>query len=308
MKLRILILSIFGTFIFNSCSNDNNSSNSTSQNLDPNTLLPKQIMITEPLFDRFFKLNFFYNGNKIDHISFTGSYSFDPSQSIQSSNGEIYYTYNGDLITKIDYVSSSGIISHSYNITYQNNKISTCNYIDEAPIYNYNVNFQYGSNSSVIRTITYTDNPDITTPLVESLSNITNGIPYSISLNNKQCDIQYTGSNSVYKNITGFNEVLSNMFFCDLIGSHTGSTTTPDEHIQYFIGNTTAFYGSRIPDFFLKLSPIYNYDFISNYGGYGGYNYSYNYIYNEIDFPTSYEVQRSGVAGGLQEYGTIIYY
>ena len=98
------------------------------------------------------------------------------------------------------------------------------------------------------------------------------------------------------------------MFFCDLIGSHTGSTTTPDEPIQYFNGRTNDYFGSRIPDFFLKLSPIYNYDFIQNPGGFGGYNYSYNYIYNEINFPTSYQVLQSGVLGGLKEYGTIIYY
>jgi len=41
MKIRILMLSIIGLIFFNSCSND---SNSTSQNLDPNTILPKKII------------------------------------------------------------------------------------------------------------------------------------------------------------------------------------------------------------------------------------------------------------------------
>jgi hypothetical protein len=303
MKLRILILSIFGTFIFNSCTTDSNSSTSTSQNLDPNTLLPKQIMITEPLNDRFFKCNFFYNGNKIDYISYSSSYFDYQSQTIVTGSGNVNYTYNGNLINKIE--SDNG--NTSYNFTYQNGKISTCNFVSGNLENNFNIQFQYGSNGSVTRIITYPNNPNITTPLVESLNNFSNGIPYSISLDNKECNIQYTGSNSVYKNITGFNEVLSNMFFCDLIGSHTGSTTTPDNPICYFTGGSGY---NNIPDWFLKLSPIYNYDFISNYGGYGGYNYSYSYIYNEINFPTSYEVQQSGVvySGGYKEYGTIIYY
>lgn len=302
MNFRILMLSIFGTFIFNSCSSDSNSSNTSSQNLDPNTLLPKQIMITEPLNDRFFKCNFFYNGNKIDYISYSSSYFDYQSQTIVSGSGNVNYTYNGNLITKIEY--ENGV---SYNFTYQNNKILTCNYIGNFTEANFNINFQYGSNGSVIRTITYPNDPNSPTPIVQSLNNSNDVIPYSISLNNKECNIQYTGSNSVYKNITGFNEVLSNMFFCDLIGSHTGSQTIPDNPICYFNGGSGY---NDIPDWFLKLSPIYNYDFISNYGGFGGYNYSYSYIYNEINFPTSYEVQQSSVlySGTYKEYGTIIYY
>ena len=277
MKIRILMLSLIGLIFFNSCSSDSNSSdsNSTSQNLDPNTILPKQIMITEPLNNSFIKCNFFYNGNKIDYISYTSSYFDEQSQTFASGGGNLNYTYNGNFITKIE--TDNGNIS--YNFTY--------------------------SNGSVIRTITYPNNPNTNnpTPLVVNLNNLTDGIPYSISLNNKQSNIQYTGSNSVYKNITGFNQVLSNMFFCDLIGSYPDNTNGT---VLYFNGLSYNYF----PDWCLKLSPIYNYDSISNSGGFGGENYSYSYIYNEINFPTSYEVQQSSVyyAGSYKEYGTIIYY
>ena len=300
MKIRILILSILGLIFFNSCSSDSNSTNSTSQNLDPNTILPKQIMITEPLKNSFFKCNFFYNGNKIDYISYTSSYFDDQSQTMVSFSGNVNYTYNGNFITKIE--SDNG--NTSYDFTYSNGKISTCTFISGNPYEDFNIDFQYGSNGSVVRTITYPNNPENPTPLVVNLNNYTDGIPYSISLNNKQSNIQYTGSNSVYKNITGFNQVLSNMFFCDLIGSYPDSNTNGT--VLYFNGLSYSY----LPDWCLKLSPIYNYDSISNSGGFGGENYSYSYIYNEINFPTSYEVQQSSVyyAGSYKEYGTIIYY
>jgi hypothetical protein len=304
MKIRILMLSLLGLIFFDSCSSDSNSSdsNSSSQNLDPNTLLPKQIMITEPLYNRFFKSNFFYNGNKIDYISYTSSYFDEQSQTIVSGSGNLNYTYNGNFITKIE--SDNGNIS--YNFTYSNGKISTCNFISGNPYDDFNIDFQYGSNGSVVRTITYPNNPNNPTPIVQSLNNLTDGIPYSITVNSKQSNIQYTGTNSVYKNIIGFNEILSNMFFCDLIGS-----LTSDQFTFYYTGSS--FYPSFIPDWFLKLSPIYNYDVISNFndgslGIFNSYGFSYSYIYNEINFPTFYEVHQSGVSAGLREYGTIIYY
>ena len=44
MKIRILMLSILGLILFNSCSSDSDSNTPTSQNLDPNTILPKKII------------------------------------------------------------------------------------------------------------------------------------------------------------------------------------------------------------------------------------------------------------------------
>ena len=62
MKIRILMLSLIGMIFFNSCSSDSNSTNSTSQNLDPNTILPKKI-----IEDRYGSLcyEFFYDQNHL---------------------------------------------------------------------------------------------------------------------------------------------------------------------------------------------------------------------------------------------------
>ena len=107
MKIRILMLSILGLIFFNSCSNDSNSSNSTSQNLDPNTLLPKQIIITDVLSGNTLKQIFFYNGNKINYITSTSTWFDEQSQSYVSNSGNTYFTYNGDYITKMENNSSS---------------------------------------------------------------------------------------------------------------------------------------------------------------------------------------------------------
>jgi len=295
MKIRILILSLTGLIFFNSCSTDNKSSNSISQNLDPNTILPKTIIISNYSYEGgWFKANFFYDGNKIDHISYENSYFDYDNQIYVSGNGIANYTYNGNLITKIE--SGGGEIS--INFTYQNGKILSCNYINNnLPFLNYNINFQYDTNGTVVRTQTYTNNPDITSPIIVTLNDLSNGLPSIFSTNiegsNYQSKITYNTTNSVYKNIVGFNNVLSNMFFNDNL------KYTPNNSIS----NS---YVGMMDDWYLKLSPIYNYNFLQNPGINGSGNNYYSYVYNEINFPTSYQV--FGIYGGAIEYGSISYY
>jgi hypothetical protein len=201
MKIKILVLSLIGLIFFNSCSTDNNSDNSTTQNLDPNTLLPKQIMITEPLFNRFFKLNFFYNGNKIDHINNT-YYGYDFQNQYFEYNSVTNYTYNGDLITKIGDI----------NLTYQNGKIVSYSSNVNNGLDNF-VDFQYQTNGTITRTY----NLSCCGSYILSITNLSNGLPSILSEVNSQTtqyssEISYTPTNSVYKNIVGFSSVLSNLF------------------------------------------------------------------------------------------------
>ena len=111
MKIRILMLSLIGFIFFSSCSSDSDSSNSTSQNLDPNTILPKKI-INEGGFGVTYE--FFYNQNKIDYIKI--------STEIVDGIIEFVFTYTGNLITKIQTVSG-GQESEHLDFTYQNNKL-----------------------------------------------------------------------------------------------------------------------------------------------------------------------------------------
>jgi hypothetical protein len=285
MKIRILMLSLLGLIFFNSCSSDSNSSNPTTQNLDPNTLLPKQIIITDVLSGNTLKQIFFYNGNKINYITATSSWFDEQSQSYVSNSGNTYFTYNGDYITKMENNSSS------FNFTYQNGKISTCSSVNWFPR-DFSIDFQYGSNGSVIRTTTY--EPDLDNPIppvVDYLNNLSNGLVSNKSSSPKEYNQNYyTSTNSVYKNIVGLNSKLSNLFTYSGSYNYNGYIGTPFDNNGYDL------------EFFTSLASIYNYSYIES-----GFFESlrYDYTYNEIDFPTSFAIENANI---VKKYGTIIYY
>ena len=276
MKLKILILSIFGTFVFNSCSTDGNSSN---QNNNSTSVLPKTINITNDEGTNF-QYDFFYNGNKIDHINRKVSGIGWDGNNYEYNSVE-YYTYNGNVITQINY--SSG----SINFTYQNGKIVN--------VGNF-VNFQYEQNGTIIRKETSSGDE-------YTISIISNnyGAPSSIliddcTINGAESVINYNTSNSVYKNILGFNSMLSNMNINPFSVKNADWCSTvicPIGGLDYWNSS---------------LSPINNYSSIqyitSVVGNLNVYNYSY--IYNANNYPTSYQVFNA--YGQPVEYGTIIYY
>ena len=279
MNLRILILSIFGTFVFASCSSDSNSSNSTSQNLDPNTILPKKFLFTDA--DGWSEYEFFYTGNKINYIEVSGDINTDPYNPNNPSSyffsGEIInFLYNGDLITKIS-SNVRGIYNEEFNFNYQNNKISSINFnsersMDNHYIMNYNINYVYSANGNVIATKTYTDNPEILTPISINLVNNNNELVYRTSDNvgGGECNFVYETTNSPFKNIVGYSNSLSNFFF-----NNFASDSLLSEEL-YLI------------KYFTSFPPVYNYRSISNSDF--GYLFFHNW-YNEINFPINREIQ-----------------
>lgn len=92
------ILCLFGalTLLLSSCSSDDSSSNSG---------LLKKTVITTPDGDKY-TINYKYDGNKI--IS-----AIDDSGDVS-----LYYTYTGDLITKIEFKNPDGTIDQINNFSY----------------------------------------------------------------------------------------------------------------------------------------------------------------------------------------------
>jgi len=204
MKIRILMLSLIGLISFNSCSTDNNSSNSTSQNLDPNTILPKKI-IRENAFDESISYDFFYNQSKLDHIHYDyfnngGNFELD-----------FNFTYNGNLISKIEVIDNTGQVYSKTEFTYLNNKlvnkqISEYNYDDVSGgfvVSEYLNTYTYNSSNDIItRATTYTDidgNPYTET----NTFTITNNLVFRNNDN-----IWYSTSHSPFKNIIGIQDAL----------------------------------------------------------------------------------------------------
>lgn len=250
MKIRILILSLIGLIFFNSCSSDSNSSNPTSQNLDPNTILPKKVIIERPN-SRSVSYDFYYNQNKIDHIDVNSFIN-----NVIGSSFTINFTYTGNLITKIQWDNSF------INYTYQNNKlinkqinenyqgVSNLNNFDY--IYNQNGTISASKNGSLYAT--YTLNND------------------NLIINTGQYDIWYNSTSSPFINILGVKECFINYFF-----------NNPDTDAT---GATPAIYDNGpVDDLF--FSTIRNINSCLPMSNVGYKRIRYNYIYNEIQFPTT---------------------
>ena len=171
---------------FNSCSSDSNSTNSTSQNLDPNTILPKKI-IEEELGSLCFE--FFYDQNKINYIQ-VSAVAFD--EFIGDSSGKCYFTYTGNLITKIQF-GESGDEEGFIDFTYQNNKLI-------------NKKYTTFSGGTFITDLEYVYNSNNT------ISVLSNGIlktTYTLSTNQSYIvskdggNLLYSSTSSPFKNVIG---------------------------------------------------------------------------------------------------------
>lgn len=185
MKIRILMLSLIGLMFFNSCSSDSNSSN---QNTDPSSVLPKVIQRNNPE-DGNSTFEFYYNQNKIDYIKTT--------QTTGISTGVLfaYFNYNGDLISSITHKDMSQNILFVENFSYQNNlliqRTITDNYgnIDNN-YYNYNPDGSGSYSYNNLNTINFT---------------MTNGLLTSYNDFNQI----YLSSFSPFKNIKGIDKIYS---------------------------------------------------------------------------------------------------
>ena len=199
MKIRILMLSIIGLIFFNSCSSDSNSSNSTSQNLDPNTILPKKIIRESELGAPSTSFEFYYNQNKLDHI-----HCF-----LFSNNGYILdefdfnYIYNGNLISEINVIDNSGVVIHKTEFSYLNNKLvnkkitnGQLNSIIDYTECNYTYN---SSNDIITRNLTRTFDGNTTT--TTDTFSIENNLIFKNNAGGN-----YTFTSSPFKNIIGIKD------------------------------------------------------------------------------------------------------
>lgn len=195
MKIRILMFSLLGLIFFNSCSSDSNSSDSTLQNLDPNTILPKKI-IRENAFDESKSYEFFYNQSKLDYIH------YNYFNNGVSNEFDINFTYNGNLISEIKVVDNSGQIYSETDFTYNNNKLVN----KQITIYDY----MNSNNVSGFYDCTYTYNSTNNIITRTGLNIYGSGLNTFTITNNlvfrNNDDIYYSTSHSPFKNIIGIQE------------------------------------------------------------------------------------------------------
>ena len=273
MKIRILMLSLIGLIFFNSCSSDSNSSNSTSQNLDPNTILPKKI-INEGGFGGTYE--FFYNQNKIDYIKISNAEADVPG------SFDYVFTYTGNLITKIQIVSG-GQESEHLDFTYQNNKLVNKKYT-------YYITNGSGITTTEVSELDYVYNSNNT------ISVLADGVlktTYTLSedqsyiLKKDQAFIDYSEvSSSPFKNILGIKESFLDMGYYFVLG---------DTLLDNLFASSASRNITRIED----NNPLSNV-FVEKK--------EYSYSYNELLFPTSIIFFRgSGFAFGYDSTSHIFY-
>jgi hypothetical protein len=242
MKLKIVILSLLGLIFFNSCSSDSNSSNQTSQNLDPNTILPKKVIIDNYSGSTIYEI--FYDQNKINYIKCVLE---DNNQLIEF---KINFIYNGNLISQITFIDmSTGNVLDDEVFTYQNNQLIQIGSTQDGVLYNY----MYNSNGVI--TETSPNSQDTTT------YTISNGLVVSYIGNATNQTLSYynNSSYSPYKNILGIDKIyfipnrsfLSDLFlFPKNIRSIRGSFT-----YRY----TYTYNNILFPTSFIKERSVFNY-------------------------------------------------
>jgi hypothetical protein len=253
MKIRILMLSLLGLIFFNSCSSDSDSSNPTTQNLDPNTILPKKI-IRGDSSGEFITYDFFYNQSKLDHIHYV---SLNNGPDVEF---DINFTYNGNLISEVEVIDNSGQIVSNIAFTYQNNKL--VNKLITNVDYVFNIGYSYDSSNNIItRTFTSPGSVEVETDTLTIINNLV----YSES------DISYSTTPSPFKNITGIRDAFIEN------GTEYDYTSSFD-NLQYIFFSTTK---NILEDGSLYFVYVYNdIEFpttINCYGGYPGTSYSIFY-------------------------------
>ena len=240
------------------------TSSQNSQNVDPNSLLPKRVVIedndgtTGASLSTIGNFNstsyeFFYNGNKIDYINIT---FFDVQGGI-FQQGNLNFTYVGDLITQI------GDATYSY----QNDKLvnisinGNCNGTNGINT----VNLVHNSPNSVTVTKTFCG--------TTSTQNVvlTNGI--CTSVDNK--GVSHYSSYSPYKNITGIDKIFFipdiDLLFSSLFISSTTNTSSYYRDSNNRIGYLYSYNEILFPQTITKkLFTAYGTDQII-----GSYNISY---------------------------------
>ena len=183
MKKIILCLGL-AALSLTSCSSSDDSSND-----DPNGVLVKKIVYTSITDDYTETVQYTYNGNKI----LRGTYN-DGSVDV--------FTYQGDLITKIETVED-GDVTYTETFSYDSNGRLT-RYISAETGYSEQETFVYNSDGTVTSTLgngsftsvrTFHFQNDELTKIVEA------------GAGGRVYDYTYDSKNSPFRNVTGYNKI-----------------------------------------------------------------------------------------------------
>ena len=175
---KVLFCLGFVAMTFSSCSSDSDSSDSGSDDV-----LVKKIVYTSITDEYSETINFTYNGNKL----VKGVYDW---------GGEEIYTYNGDLITKMEIIED-GEVTYRETFTYDgSDRLVT--YLVEEDGFSDTENFTYNANG----TMTSTGSNGVNTYHFEN-----DEVKQIVQMGGRIYEYNYDGKNSPFRNVTGYNKI-----------------------------------------------------------------------------------------------------
>ncbi|MDQ6527640.1 hypothetical protein [Flavobacterium sp. LHD-85] len=222
------ILCLFGalTLLLTSCSSDDSSSDSSS-----NVLL-KKIVITNSDGEKF-TTNFKYDGNKI------------VSAIDDSGEANLYYTYTGDLITKIEFKYPDGTIDQINTFTYNaEGKLTTFVRVEPNMDWGHKEVYTYNADGTISVKSYSGDSETQTGEGVTSTIKFVNGeVSEILAITANQPDHKYTydNKNNPTKNILGMDKIA----FVDGEGNGVKFNILTDSADGDLWGNSTFTYNDQ---------------------------------------------------------------
>ncbi|MBF4473447.1 hypothetical protein [Flavobacterium sp. HJJ] len=190
MKKILCLFSALTLVLISSCSSDDNNSEST------NSVLLKKTIATDSDGEKV-TTNFTYTGNKIvSVIDDTGFLN-------------LYYTYTGDLITKVDSKSADGTVEETHIYTYNGDgKLVTFIRVEHEDDHGYKETYTYNTDGTISVKSYSGDSTSQTIVSGTSTIKFLNGeISEIISTNSPSHKYTYDTKNNPAKNVLGIDKI-----------------------------------------------------------------------------------------------------
>lgn len=229
MKKTIFFLSTVLLAGFTSCSSDDDSSPNPTSDI----LVKKVIYQYEEDFNE--EITFSYNGNKL-------------VQGVYDDGTIEKYYYNGDLITKIEYIFEGEVEEQDLFAYDSEGRLVEHKYQDLIDDFEDKSLFVYNDNSTVTKTnITGSIDNTETTGFESTLTILNNEISTIVQTGGLTYTYTYDAKNSPFKNVTGYSKIAYSVQSDFELHGNAKNIITINENNSSYMSNTTTYNSSDYP-------------------------------------------------------------
>lgn len=229
MKKAIFFLSTILLVGFTSCSSDDDSSPNPTSDI----LVKKIIYQGEDGFNE--EITYSYNGNKL-------------VQGVYDDGTIEKYYYNGDLITKIEYVFEGEIEEQELFAYDSEGRLVEHKYQDLVDDFEDKSLFVYNDNNTITKTnITGSIDNTETTGFVSTLTVVNNEISTIVQTGGLTYTYMYDAKNSPFKNVTGYSKVAYSLQGDFELQGANANIASINENNSSYTSNTITYNSSDFP-------------------------------------------------------------